>query len=183
MLISHNREKLINSIIFFSKNTAHCHKAKLFKLLYFLDFEHFKATGRSVTGLSYFAWPMGPVPTSLYAELDSPSPDLAQAVSITIESNSFGKLLIRPTEEFNASIFSKREIKLLNQLSKEYKASLAEDMIEATHLENAPWDRVFNKEGNPQAAIPYEYALLTGEKAEMLAYIQERSDFIKATTH
>jgi len=183
MLIARERSKLINSIIFFSQNTSKCHKVKLFKLLYFLDFEHFKITGRSVTGLQYSAWKMGPVPTMLHEELESPSPDLAEAVSISSESNGgYPKLLIKPIQEFNSNIFTKRELKILDQLSEEYKNSNADEMIEATHLENAPWDRVFNKEDNKQGAIPYEYALLAGEKEAMVSYIQERTDFIKAVS-
>ncbi len=34
-------------------------KIKLLKLLYSLDFCHFKQTGMSVTGIDYFAWEMG----------------------------------------------------------------------------------------------------------------------------
>ena len=59
MLIDHHREKLINAIIFFLQNTKYCGKTKLFKLLYLLDFMHFRATGRSVTGMKYYAWGHG----------------------------------------------------------------------------------------------------------------------------
>lgn len=59
MLITHDREKLINTIIYFAIHVKKCGKIKLFKLLYFLDFEHYKQTGRSVTGLDYYAWKMG----------------------------------------------------------------------------------------------------------------------------
>lgn len=181
MLITHEREKLINAIIYFSQNTTKCHKIKLFKLLYFLDFEHYKITGRSVTGLQYSAWKFGPVPTMLYEEIDSPSPDLASAVNFTLEIGSrLQKLIIKPIEGFNASIFSRRELRLLESLACEFEHANGDDMIEATHLENAPWDRVFNKEGKPQAVIPYEYALLASEKDEMLTYIQERTSFIQA---
>lgn len=51
MFVSSTREKLINAIVFFAANTRHCGKVKLFKLLYLLDFAHFRETGRSVTGL------------------------------------------------------------------------------------------------------------------------------------
>jgi len=46
VLISRNREKLINAIVYFASNTQHCGKVKLFKLLYLLDFSHFRETGR-----------------------------------------------------------------------------------------------------------------------------------------
>jgi hypothetical protein len=41
MFVSRDREKLINAIIYFLRETKHCHTLKLFKLLYFADFEHF----------------------------------------------------------------------------------------------------------------------------------------------
>jgi uncharacterized phage-associated protein len=72
MLVEHSREKLINSIIYFLKNTKNCGKTKLFKLLYYLDFMHFRETGRSVTGLDYYAWDFGPVPKKLYDEINNP---------------------------------------------------------------------------------------------------------------
>lgn len=83
MFVSHQREKLLSAIIYFIANTRRCHTLKLFKLLYFLDFEHFRQTGQSVTGLRYVAWPMGPAPAQLWHELDAPQPDLAAAVSVT----------------------------------------------------------------------------------------------------
>jgi len=63
MIITHQRDKLINAIIYLSSNTNYCGKTKLMKLLYFRDFKHFRQTGKSVTGLDYYAWEMGPVPT------------------------------------------------------------------------------------------------------------------------
>ena len=82
MFVSHQREKLLNAIIYFIANTKRCHTLKLFKLLYFLDFEHFRQTGQGVTGLRYVAWPKGPAPDELWRELDAPRPDLAKAVSV-----------------------------------------------------------------------------------------------------
>ena len=44
-------------------------KTKLFKLLYYLDFIHFKKYGFSVIGYSYIAMPYGPVPKELFEQL------------------------------------------------------------------------------------------------------------------
>ena len=68
MIVTHYREKLIQAIVYLSDNTRHCGKIKLFKLLYLLDFEHFRQTGHSVTGMEYRAWKMGPVPIELVQE-------------------------------------------------------------------------------------------------------------------
>lgn len=182
MLVHHEREKLIQAVIYFAQYTKFCGKVKLFKLLYFLDFEHYKITGRSVTGLKYSAWKMGPVPTELYDELESPEPDMAEALEISEIPISGGRrmLSLKPLKEFSSELFTKREIKLLESLSCEYQDTKADDMIEATHLENLPWDQVYNKEASPRAEIPYEYALKKGEKEEMLKVIRDREDMIGA---
>lgn len=71
MIVNRQQDKLEQVVVFFGHNMRKLGKVKLFKLLYFLDFEHFRDTGRSVTGLDYFAWKMGPVPKSLFEELDA----------------------------------------------------------------------------------------------------------------
>ncbi len=182
MLINHEREKLIQAISYFAKNTRFCGKVKLFKLLYFLDFEHYKVTGRSVTGLTYSAWQMGPVPTALYDELDSPEPDFAGAISISeiATRNKKPMLTFKPTGEFSAELFTKRELRLLEKLATEYRETQSDDMIEATHLENMPWDKVYNQQKAKRSEIPYEYALLVNEKEEMLKIIHEREAMFEA---
>src|SRR5690606_25051292 len=85
MLIGRDRQKLIQACVYFATNTQGCGKVKLFKLLYLLDFAHFRETGRSVTGLDYLAWRLGPVPIELAQEWDELEPDLAEAVEIVPE--------------------------------------------------------------------------------------------------
>jgi uncharacterized phage-associated protein len=182
MLISHEREKLIQAVIYFAENTKFCGKIKIFKLLYFLDFEHYKITGRSVTGLKYCAWKMGPVPTELFDELESPEPDMAGALEFSEIPTYRGKpmMSIKPIKSFSSELFTKRELKLLESLAREYRETKADDMIEATHLENLPWDKVYNKEASPRAEIPYEYALRPNEREEMMKMIREREEMIGA---
>jgi uncharacterized phage-associated protein len=98
MIITHRREKFIQAIIFFSLKTKYCGKTKLFKLLYLLDFEHFRQTGRSVTGMDYYAWEMGPVPVALAEEWNNFKPYLQNNVFIKYqEVNSENGKLTRQT--------------------------------------------------------------------------------------
>ncbi|MEI6708330.1 MAG: Panacea domain-containing protein [Methylococcales bacterium] len=175
MLIEHNRQKLINAIIYFVTHTKSCGKIKLFKLLYFLDFEHYSRTGRSVTGLDYFAWPKGPVPTKLFNELENPCEDFNQAFEISVKSN--GMLNIKPLSEFSADYFSKRELKLLEQLANEFKNLYANHMIEATHLENLPWHEIYEKRKLKQQQIPYELALNKAELEQINKNVNEHIEF------
>ena len=163
-MFERENEKLIHSMIFFIKKTRHCYKLKLFKLLYFLDFEHFKQTGRSVTGLEYFAWKMGPVPNRLYDNLKKPD-KFKKFFAFTPEkffdSDFKNDKIIRmiPKINFDKSLFSKREFYMMNQLVDLYKHSKSKDMTEISHDKKGPWYRVFNKENKEQKIIPYEYVL------------------------
>jgi len=182
MLITHEREKIINAIIFFAKNVKHLGKIKLFKLLYFLDFEHFKETGRSVTGLDYYAWKMGPAPAALFDEIEAPEPDMQKSIRFTNVMTEHGTkmLTIKARVAFNKSHFTAREMRLMERLAGEYKDTLAEGMIEKTHLENLPWYKVYMIEKNPRGKIPYEYSLPEHEEEAMLKIISERNEFIDA---
>ncbi|MDX7953616.1 Panacea domain-containing protein [Lichenihabitans sp. Uapishka_5] len=180
MLISHEREKLIQAINFFVRNTSNCGKIKLFKLLYFFDFEHFKATGRSVTGLAYNAWPKGPVPVSLYNEIDAPQADLEDAFRFEQKPIRDGYMLkIHSKSPFDGRHFSRRERRLLDDLANEYRTTLADDMIEATHLENQPWDRVYHESGNPQGVIPYDLAIRPDEHEAVSRIASDRKELLE----
>ncbi|MGH8591006.1 MAG: Panacea domain-containing protein [Gammaproteobacteria bacterium] len=180
MLLSHEREKLINAIIFFAHNTRYLGKTKLCKLLYFLDFEHFKETGRSVTGMHYYAWKMGPVPVELYEEVDMPEPDMAEKVEFSEKATRRGMMLVvKPLVDFDDSLFSKRELHIMDSLATEFCETLTDDMIETTHLDNQPWHKIYVEEGRRQHLIPYELALRKQEAEDMRDMIDERQAFIE----
>ncbi|MCP4374210.1 MAG: SocA family protein [Deltaproteobacteria bacterium] len=149
MIITHHREKLINAIIYFAKNTKYCGKTKLIKLLYFLDFTHFKQTGKSVTGQDYFAWIMGPVPKDLFEELSgNMKPDMIAAIKELPADKEFQQ--VNPIKQFNADYFSKKEMKLLENISFIFKDAKSDLMIESTHLKNEPWDKTLKEKGEFQ---------------------------------
>ena len=144
MIITYHREKIINAIIYFAKNTQYCGKTKLLKLLYFLDFRHFKQTGKSVTGFDYYAWDMGPVPRDFYNELEDMKPDLKDVIKV-LSKEGFQKYI--PKKKFNGEYFSKREMRLLEEISYIFKDAKAPEMIESIHLANEPWDKTFKAKG------------------------------------
>lgn len=178
MLTDHTRNKLINAIIYFAKNTNYLGKTKLFKLLYFLDFEHFMETGRSVTGMDYYAWKMGPVPIELDNEMECPDPDIADMINFKLVKTKFNNpmLLTEAKSDFDSSHFSKRELRLLKKLSEQYKNKKSDEMIEATHLENLPWHQVYYVENKKFEKIPYEYALRKQEKELMNHIISQNQE-------
>ena len=160
MLISRNREKLINAIVYFASNTQHCGKVKLFKMLYLLDFSHFRETGRSVTGLDYRAWKMGPVPFTLMQEWDDPEHDLAEAIDIVPERViDFVRERVVPKVAFNDSMFTRRELRLMQDLSAHFADELTKPMIGFTHEERGPWDKIWDGGKGNNERIPYVLAI------------------------
>lgn len=185
------REKLLNAMIFFTENTRHCHKLKLFKLLFFLDFEIFRQTGKTVTDLVYFAWPMGPVPNKLVDELKAPRPDMSAAIRITSASSideDFGSnaLLFKPKRPFDDDCFTRREMAEMERLAEIYREAYAKQMTDVSHLRGAPWHTIYEVQKKHQAVIPYELALdgkpdsITKERAEEIRQEErELSAFFK----
>ena len=165
MIITRHREKLINTIIYFAKQTKHCGKTKLLKLLYFLDFYHFKQTAKSVTGLEYFAWEQGPVPKELFEELSgNMRADLKDAISLA-STEDFQKIV--PKKKFNEDYFTNREKKLLKDLSDVFRDAKAEEMVEVSHLRNEPWDKTLKEKG-PRQKI--DYMLSIDDEENSLSY-------------
>jgi len=176
MLIDHSREKLIQAVIYFARNTKYCGTTKLMKLLYFLDFKHFRETGRSVTGLDYYAFEQGPLPLDFYKELmDSRGfpEDLARAISTyqPDETKRFRKIVAKA--RFVPTHFSKRERRILEEVAFIFREARAEHMTESSHLRNEPWDATLKGKG-PRARIDYMLALDEGEGALPPEVVEER---------
>jgi len=160
MLVDRRREKLLDSIIYFSNNTQMCGKTKLLKLLFLLDFDHFRQTGRSVTGMKYYAWRMGPVATALYEEIDHPEPDFLEAVRIErIQVIDHEREQIVPMRTFDPTHFSRREMRLLEEISARYREQSAGEMVEMVHAEQGAWDKVYQEGSGRGSEIPYTLAL------------------------
>lgn len=178
MTEARRREKLINAIIYFADNTNFCHKLKLMKLLYYLDFWHFKEVGRSVTGLSYKAWKMGPVPPTIYHQIEPENNPDDFKKSFFVENEEFKNknghcLKIVPIKKFNTNIFSKRELKLLERVALIFKDAKATDMTDSTHLRNSPWYKT-QKDKGEDAWIDYLLALDDEENSLSHSDIEDR---------
>lgn len=176
MLIDHSREKLIQAAVYFVSNTKHCGITKLMKLLYFLDFKHFRETGKSVTGLDYYAFEQGPLPRDFWKELrDSRGlrKDLAAAISIyqPDESKPFEKVVARA--KFDPAHLSQREKRILENVAVIFRDAQANDMIESSHLRNEPWDVTLKTKGE-RAQIDYMLAVDEGEGALPHEVVEER---------
>ncbi len=175
VFVSRNREKLINAIIYFVRKTKYCHTLKLFKLLNFLDFEHFRQTGKSVTGLRYKAWQNGPAPDELWRELAHPGNDLISAVGIDkIKDDLTGEPKHRkltPKRAFESRHFTPRELQIMETLANFFEETRGEDMSKISHAKLLPWGKVYENGKGRGKVIPYELSVtsqpIIGSKASL----------------
>jgi uncharacterized phage-associated protein len=156
VLISRNRQKLIQAAVYFATNTEGCGKVKLFKLLYLLDFAHFRATGRSVTGLDYVAWKLGPVPIELAQEWEQLEPDMAMAIGIIPEQViDYERERVVPRIPFDDSLFTRRELDLMQRIAQQHAKDLSKPMVNVTHEERGPWAAIWDNGRGLNERIPY----------------------------
>ena len=164
------RRKLLNAVLFFAKNTKHVNLTKLSKLLYFLDFTHFRQTGYPSIGLEYYAFRKGPVPKDFWLEIkDGIVPEdfkgkLALIPKTDDLAPSYKEIEVRAVEKPDLSVFTPREFRILKYLAFVFKEARTRDMSEVTHLPKQPWDVTFKKSGEN---CPIDYLLAIDEKSEI----------------
>ncbi|WP_244145751.1 Panacea domain-containing protein [Paraburkholderia tropica] len=157
-----NRNRLINAVIFFARNTQFCGKVKLFKLLYLLDFENFRHTGKSVTGFEYQAWKFGPVPVELMEEWEGLGNDLAEKIYIEQEQvidHVRQTVKVRNGVDFIDDSFTPRQVRIMESLAQRYADTMSPAMIDVTHEQNGAWDKIWHGGEGAFQTIPYSLSV------------------------
>jgi len=182
------REKLLNAVLFFVKNVRNPSKLKIYKLLYFFDFRHFKETGRNVTNLDYYALDFGPVPLDFYNETQDNlvPPDFSNYLVIDIfksdESGKKGGLFkVKPKVQSNLEVFTPRERRILEEIAEIYRDVDASLISEISHFKNQPWDKTrknlgVNKKIDYLLALDKESNISTEDAKEMM---ESRDEMLK----
>ena len=174
------RRKLLNAILFFASNTKRVNLGKLSKLLYFLDFMHFNQTGYPSIGLEYYTFENGPVPKDFWLEIrDANVPeDFKGKIGLIRRTDDFApsykEVEVRALEKPDLSVFTPREMRLLENLAFVYKEATASDMSEVTHLPKQPWDITRKEKGKNQ---PIDYLVSIGE--ESAVSLDDAADSLK----
>lgn len=148
-----NTNKYTNAILFFIEhcNNMYLGATKLNKLLYYLDFISFRDRGTSVTGDVYVHKDYGPVP----AYIDSLLEEMKEAKIISIERVPYGEngtFKYEAKKNTELGVFNKEEVKLLNNICKEFELWSTDKIVNQTHLE-APW--FYSK---PFEVVDYSYS-------------------------
>lgn len=138
------RAKYENTILFLCWNQPNHRlvgKKKLAKLLYYVDFDRFeyKESMRTVTGDTYYRFPMGPVP-GVFEQITA---DLALKEDLRLGSHSFG-VEYQNAEVYEAahapdlSVFDEDDLFILERVVRVHGDKTGKELEEQTHRE-APW--------------------------------------------
>ena len=144
-----------NAILYFIKycNNQYLHATKLNKLLYYLDFIHFRDHQKPVTGDVYIHQEYGPIPSHIEEMLAN----LKTEEIINIEAVDYkdGELIhfeLKNPKKFDESVFLPEQKNLLKKICDEFGNWSTEKIVAQTHLE-APW--FYSK---PYEIVDYSYA-------------------------
>ena len=135
-----NEKKYKNTILFFAKKIQNgtLGKLKLMKLLYYLDFDFFEKYGRSVTGDEYLRFEHGPVPRMGEKILKEMNGKEIKITKRKIADGLNDQLHIEALKEFDAAVFTKEELLMLEEVAGKWEKFSGAEMKSASHGE-APW--------------------------------------------
>ena len=161
MAESLRRSKLLQAMTYFATRTTHCGKAKLYWLLYLLDFRVYGATSLPVTGLEYYASADGPVPLALEDELASPDQDFVQQFQLNnlVLSNGCRLLSLHARGPFDPTLFTQLERRDLDLLGRVLADCPADRIEERRFLPTEPWRQTYELSEREFALIDYRLAV------------------------
>ncbi len=136
-----NFKKFANMVLYFLKVAQF--KTKLNKLLFYADFANYKSTGFSISGCNYAAIDMGPVPDNfkmIYGLLEQEN--IFSTEMKMVYDREAEKFI--PQQPFDASLFSEKEIEIMNIVRLKFGRCNANELIKISHEELAWLDNSSN---------------------------------------
>ncbi len=145
-----NLEKAIQMVVYFSL-TCQPFITKMNKLLFYADFLSYKQKGYSISGMTYKAIQLGPVPLrfdGLYGNIS----ELVERKVEFFSNDVYGERLVA-RKEFDTSLFTTDELEILEKVAVRFKNTPTRDIVLISHDEQAWIDN--EKE---EREITYQYA-------------------------
>lgn len=130
-------EKFTEMVVFFAEQMKPF-KTRLNKLLFYSDFLMYKQTCFSISGASYKAINLGPVPTNFNSIFEY----LANTDEIDIYYKEFNdgmgeQFIAREDRPFKDTVLTKFELQVLQTVAKRFRKESTNKIIETSHLEKA----------------------------------------------
>lgn len=156
------RDKFIELMLYLSKRGLEekliIGSTKLNKLLFFSDFRAYAELGEPITGAKYQKLEWGPAPRALLPVRD----ELVEHEEVRLQERSPDNWndVLEPLREPDLSLFSKDELRIVNEVFDELRQFNATATSDYSHLKSAGWRVVDDRE-----IIPYESAFTLTDPA------------------
>jgi len=150
--VNFNSEKIINLILYIAEKTKGIFATKLNKLLWYIDFIHFKEYSISITGSVYKHLPHGPVPDN-YKWIIVAAEEKGLEEEEIIYPSGKGGILYVSSAHIDDSYFNKDEKKVVDFALNYFEGYNCKQIREKSHDEKA---YVETADGD---SISYKYAL------------------------
>jgi len=154
-----NRKKYQNAVLYLCQKLKGevRGKKKLAKLLYFADFDLYEKEQKTITGDTYRALPMGPVPTALTEiTADMQKKNLLRVEQVQEREGYNPTEVYRCISEPDLTVFNVEEKTMLDRVILKYGHLTGKQLEELSHAE-APYVGTKLRE-----EIPYELAFYRG---------------------
>jgi putative zinc finger/helix-turn-helix YgiT family protein len=142
--------KLSNIVLYFCKEGIM--KTKLNKMLFYVDFKHFKNNSISITGLQYARIPYGPVPDKYYHFFAAFFENNLLDVEEIIFSNDIAGEKFTSLKDPDLSLFGESELIALATVKDYFKGYNVKRISDFSH------DEIGYKETGSSRLISYKYA-------------------------
>lgn len=157
-MIKLDEEKYKNVILFLAKNVGQGSvwgKKKMYKLLYFLDFDFFEKYEKPITGDVYHKLQMGPAPHYF----DVIAHELVEKGQLKISKGKSGPgyndaYVYRALQKPSLSVFNRKELGMLKRVVNKYGSKTGRQLENLTHKE-APYLAVEEGEEMPLELAHY----------------------------
>lgn len=127
-----NFDKFANMVLYFIEAAEF--KVKLNKLMFYADFAHFKFLGKSISGCTYAAIPMGPVINDYSFILGLLEEQCILGTELVeINSNLTDKYV--PLKKFSNKLFSESELETLEYILDTFGGMNTKKIVEISHKE------------------------------------------------
>lgn len=151
-------EKAAAVIAYLLLNKVQMGITKLMKLLYKADFEAAKRLGAPITGATYEAWDLGPVPREIHQALTREDrSDLPIRVEVGMSGKNRKFYNFTPDESVDPSCLSDDERSILDEVWQRYGRMDIQELIQEVHEDQA-WKNAY-----PNKVIVYPVLMRSGQ--------------------
>lgn len=153
-----NISRIGNAAIYIAEHTSDLSKTKLLKLLYLMEERSALKYQQPFLGLPYEVWQAGPVAKDIYIDLSDGAVLLSKYIRTELVKLDDGKdaQYIHPVTNFDDEDFSAYEIRLMDEVLKEYGGKTATELVEIVHRENTLWYQIAKEKGLLEAFKNHE---------------------------